>query len=241
LIYTTCKDCVAKPFCSKYKKEIPVIGSLEWCAEYGRLYKALELSGMPKEYTEANLYGNYDIDSVNEPTYNKLVSIIKRMPGVVDDYMNILITGAGCGVGKTYSGAVILNHYIYKTCLTGAFDYESPLALYVDYTQFINDLRDFDNNSGVKALFRQMKKVPLLMIDDIGSGIMSRFTREQTFIILNARYNNGLSTIITSNISPSSLASDDFLGPRNVSRLTRQSLWLEMKGSDRRKSKLGGI
>ena len=236
MVYEQCAKCIAKPFCKKYKGEIEATGFSDWCPEYGRLSKALELSRLPREYHEANIH-TYKVDDANEEVFNKLKPIALDALNLVYNQMNLLITGAGCGVGKTFNGAVVLNHYMYKRCLLD-FDYETPIALFVDYTQFINDLRDFDNNSEAKALFEQMKTVPLLLLDDVGSGIMSRFTREQTYIILNSRYNNNLSTIITSNISLATLNTDDYLGARNLSRLTRNSLWIEMKGKDRRRSLL---
>lgn len=235
LLYPECKDCVAKPFCGKLSGAVTQDTTRDWCAENKRLYRALEMSLLPQEYLYANIY-NYKIDDYNKDAYEKLKPIVENVVEAVDKGINILITGTECGTGKTYNAAVIFNHYIYKTCLT-RFDYERPVAIFVEYAQLMNDLRNFDDNEEAQELFETIKSVPLLLIDDIGAGILSRFTREQTYLLLNYRFNNRLSTIVTSNFSPVVLKSEEYLGARNVSRLSRNSLWIELNGKDRRGSR----
>lgn len=239
LPYKDCIKCVATPFCQKYRAgKPPVSDTRDWCAEQGRLNRALELSQIPLEYLDANIY-NYKLDFQSQKSYEKIKPIVDNIVEEIDKGVSVLITGSNCGVGKTFNAAVILNHFIYKTCLTSRFDYENPIAMYVDYAQLMCDLRNFDDNEDAQFLFEQIKTVPLLLIDDIGAGIMSRFTREQTYLLLNYRFNNRLSTIATSNYSIKELKEDDVLGARNVSRLSRNYVFIAMHGDDRRQVKNG--
>lgn len=227
----TCENCVARHFCKG-------IGTVDfdttWCRAQNRLYKALGMSRLPAVYLNANMY-SFELDTYNRLVHEKLKVLTEQIVERVDGGINVAIIGKQCGSGKTFSAAVILNHYIYKTCLE-RFDYENPLAMYVSYSQLMNDLRNFDDNEDAQALFDQIKKVPLLLIDDIGAGILSRFTREQTFLLADYRFNNSLSTVITSNYNLSELGSEDVLGPRTVSRLSTNLVGMRATGVDRRKS-----
>ena len=85
-----------------------------------------------------------------------------------------------------------------------------------------------------------VNKVPLLIVDDLGSGSSSVFSRDQTYLIMNNRINNGLSTIYTSNLTTSKLKQPDVLGARNVSRLVSFAIGIEFVGRDRRLATVRG-
>jgi DNA replication protein DnaC len=226
----TCDNCVARNFCKG-------VGTIDfdttWCRAQNRLYRALAMSRLPPAYLCANIY-TFKVDEYNKLVYEKLKVLTDQIVERVDEGINVAILGKLCGSGKTFSAATILNHYIYKTCLE-KFDYENPLGMYISYSQLMNDLRNFDDNEDAQLLFEQIKNVPLLLIDDIGAGILSRFTREQTYLLLDYRFNNMLSTIITSNYNLTELESEDILGPRTVSRLSHNLVGMRAVGIDRRK------
>jgi DNA replication protein DnaC len=200
------------------------------------MYKTIALAEMPKRYLPANLY-NCKVDSRNKATYGKVKPLLDNIVEEVDGGLNVFFYGSNTGTGKTYYAAMFINHYIYKTCGT-RFDFEHPLAMYVDYAKLIDDLRYLEDDTGIQERFDTIMNVPILLLDDLGAGTMSDYSREQTFLLLNHRFNNVLSTITTSNLSLRDLMQDKKLGKRNVSRLLSNGMAVEVGGTDRRADEL---
>lgn len=239
--YEECHTCIATPWCKRYSGEVPKPDTPSWCNPKFRLYKALQLAEIPKEYLNANIY-NYVVDKHNEEIYKALKPIIDNIVEEVDNGINFFFYNSVPGTGKTFHAAMILNHYIYKTCLTSRFDFENPLALYVVYAELMDDLRYRREDEEVQRKIERIKNVPLLLLDDVGSGTTSKYTIEQTYLILNHRFNHRLSTIVTSNLEISQLRDESILGERNVSRIIRSCIGVNVKGPDRRiKSVRGAI
>jgi DNA replication protein DnaC len=128
----------------------------------------------------------------------------------------------------------LLHHFIYKICLTNRFDFETPLGLFLEYPMLMDDLRYRRDLDTVVRTMTQVREAPLLLLDDMGAGTMSDFTREQTYLILNHRMNNKLSTIFTTNMGTKQLSSDTVLGKRNMSRLMNNAIGMNLGGKDRR-------
>ncbi|GJF32599.1 hypothetical protein KNE206_52990 [Kitasatospora sp. NE20-6] len=83
---------------------------------------------------------------------------------------------------------------------------------------------------------RELERVPLLLVDDLGAGRASEFTEETTYRLVNYRYEQHLPTIITSNITPAELAG--LLGDRTASRLRQMCHKAILAGPDRRRAPL---
>ncbi len=83
------------------------------------------------------------------------------------------------------------------------------------------------------SLFEDMKKVELLVIDDIGVEKVSDWLAEQIYLVVNHRYENRLPMIVTSNQSLEDLAK--MHRPQICSRLQEMCKVVQFKGADRRK------
>jgi DNA replication protein DnaC len=70
---------------------------------------------------------------------------------------------------------------------------------------------------GVLAFLDRLAAVDLLHIDDLGAEHRTEWVLEQLYTIINSRYEDERSTVITSNLEPHELAEQ--LGDRIVSRL----------------------
>lgn len=230
--YNECENCMAKSWCKIYSGEVQ--GSKNpWCSAKYRLDMALDLSRIPKLYLGANIY-SYELDEDNEKIFSIINEVVNDITSYIDDGTNFFFFGVNPGTGKTFNASVLINHYIYKTCLTAQFDFENPLGLYIVYADLMDDLRyrrDLDN---VQNTLKLVNTVPLLLLDDIGSGTNSDFTRDQTYLIINNRINNGLSTIYTSNLSVAELKKPENLGVRNTSRILNYAIGQKFEGKDRR-------
>lgn len=79
-----------------------------------------------------------------------------------------------------------------------------------------------------------MRTIPLLILDDMHQEKGSEWAREQLFILINTRYNNGLPTIVTSQFPMEDIA--DRYGAQIASRLIETSQVVEFTGQDRRQA-----
>jgi DNA replication protein DnaC len=106
-------------------------------------------------------------------------------------------------------------------------------------------LRPNGSPRGEKAELDRIARVPLLLLDDLGSAKASEWVEEITYRLINERYNNCKPTIFTSNypgIAPRDEAGralgpglDLILGDRIVSRLVESTDVVDMVGVDRRR------
>ncbi|MGK4906469.1 ATP-binding protein [Streptomyces albus] len=91
-------------------------------------------------------------------------------------------------------------------------------------------------------LIRQIMRVPVLLLDDLGAAKGSRWTEEITYRLVNWRCQNQLPTLYTSNLPPVRELADsphqpvlrDELGDRVLSRLSGMCTPIHFTGPDRR-------
>ena len=229
--YEECASCIAKKWCSRYTGETPKPATPSWCNPKFRLDKALSLTNIPRRYLNANLH-NYKVNEHNKAAVLKLKPYITNIIDTVEQGKNFLFKGFTPGTGKTFHASLLLNEYIYKTCLTARMDFENPIGYFVSYASLMDELRYSKDDEQLDQVMEKVKNVPLLVMDDIGSGTTSQFTNEQTYILLNHRYNNGLSTIFTTNLSSKHLLTA--LNPRIVSRMNSNCVEIDFSGTDLR-------
>jgi DNA replication protein DnaC len=86
---------------------------------------------------------------------------------------------------------------------------------------------------GVLDFLDRLTDADLLHIDDLGAEHRTEWVLEQLYTIINARYQDERSTLITSNLSRDELA--DQLGERIVSRLEGSCELLPFYGTDARR------
>ena len=116
------------------------------------------------------------------------------------------------GTGKTHLLAAVANLLISR----------GESALYVVEPDFLDYLRaGYDAEKVSESASRRMEGVracPVLLLDDVGAGQRTTWTDEQLYRLLNFRYNEGLPTVVASNVTL------DKLEPRIASRLQDASL-----------------
>lgn len=104
-------------------------------------------------------------------------------------------------------------------------------------------LRPGGSERGTEYEVKRLKKIPLLLIDDLGTEKITEFTEEATYRLLNERYNESLPTIITSNLEADSRDAQGIrqgpdltttLGARITDRLRQMTTVIGMDGPSRR-------
>ncbi|APE21357.1 MULTISPECIES: ATP-binding protein [Streptomyces] len=105
-------------------------------------------------------------------------------------------------------------------------------------------MRPGGSERGTEYEVKRLKKIPLLLIDDLGTEKVSEFTEEATYRLLNERYNESLPTLITSNLPADSRDQKgvkqgpdliEKLGERIADRLREITRIVPMDGPSRRR------
>lgn len=154
------------------------------------------------------------------------------------------------GTGKTYQALSIISDYIKNNIDKIVYDTEfgtksihgELLPLFMTQkkiTEFVDVIKT-DSRSELAYSGRRMlescKTRQVLVIDDLWAESSTDFResniRQELYDIVDSRYNNGLITIITTNISPQEVA--EFYGDRVLSRINGMCKWINVKGEDKR-------
>jgi DNA replication protein DnaC len=100
-----------------------------------------------------------------------------------------------CGTGKTHLAAAIANYYI---------THQGGRALFTIVPDLLDHLRATFNPAATDGVtydqrFQDVRDVPLLILDDLGTENATPWAKEKLFQIFNHRYNERLSTVVTTN------------------------------------------
>lgn len=101
-------------------------------------------------------------------------------------------------------------------------------------------LRPGGSDQGIQHEIKRLGRIPLLLVDDLGTEKISEFTEEATYRLLNERYNECRPMIITTNLparATGQLDLVDKLGERIVSRLSQIATVVPIEGADRRRDR----
>ena len=191
----------------------------------------LEVFDMPKSIKDASFKDIYKDDKARLP-------IIKYFKEFIDNYNNeekpkgIYLHGS-FGSGKTYLIASLFNEMAKK-------DVKSVL---VYYPEFLRSLKSSFNTT-YSEQYDYIRKVPLLLLDDIGAENSSSWSRDEVLgPLLQYRMENNLPTFFTSNLtleelekslSISSSGVDKVKARRIVERIKQLSITQELISKNRR-------
>lgn len=142
----------------------------------------------------------------------------------------LLLTGS-FGTGKTHQAYGALR----RIADAGPERYE-VLALTAPDMYAL--MRPGGSDQGPEYEVKRLMRIPLLLIDDLGTEKISEFTEEATYRLLNYRYNECRPLIITSNLPARDTDGPDLvdkLGERITSRLSQMTTVVDMVGADRRR------
>ncbi|MFE7370117.1 ATP-binding protein [Streptomyces anulatus] len=143
---------------------------------------------------------------------------------------SLLLTGT-TGTGKTYQAYGALR----RVAAAGPRVYEIRATTAADMYGL---LRPKGSERGTEEELRRLVRVPLLVLDDLGSAKASEWTEEVTYRLINERYNACRPTLYTSNLPARAEGAPDLtsaLGERIVSRLSEDTRVVAMTGTDRRR------
>ena len=161
--------------------------------EKEKLYSNTMLFNVPKEIKEASFKNVYKTDKKRYNTILWLTDFIKKYKKDVHQKGLYLCGNFGCG--KTYLIAATFNE-LAKDGIKSAI---------VFWPEFLNSLKS-SFNSEVKSEFKNkynyVKKVPILLIDDLGAESVTPWSRDEILCpLLQYRMDEKLPTFFTSNLN----------------------------------------
>ncbi len=217
------------------------------CQEMEREQRRIAAAHIPERYKHCSL------DSF-EPSYGganpsiaralwSARTFVEKYP--VDTGGSGLFFVGSAGLGKTHLAVGVLRRLVQERGVRGFF---------CDYRELLKNIQNSYSSQVQTTELELLKPVfaaEVLVLDDLGAQKPSDWVWDTVALILNSRYNDKLTTIITTNYPDQSEAPDgladvqkaarkptlgDRIGDRMRSRLAEMCVSVEMTGSDIRQT-----
>ena len=214
------------------------------CQHERRLFALLAKAQIPPRYADCTLENYRPIGDLFL-AFNTARRFVDIYPGE-NDGTGLLFTGS-IGVGKTHLAIAVLQKLILE---------KGVPALFCDYRELLKSITN-SYNPRVEAteleVLRPVFDAEVLLIDELGAAKPTEWVWETVAHILNTRYNDKRTTLITTNYpnlppgtgspaDPGAMARQamreetlgDRIGERMRSRLQEMCVPVEMRGADYR-------
>lgn len=233
----SCKNKV-KGYClTPEKREKGIDFSYVSCAKKEKMdleneyLKHIKYYDIPKEIRKASFKDLYKDDTTRVPIMKYMKDFVKNY-GKKENLKGLYLNGS-FGAGKTYLVAALLNDMAKKKVKCA--------CLY--YPEFLRDLKA-SFKTDYEEKFNYIKKVPLLLLDDIGAENVSNFSRDEILgPILQYRMEENLPTFFTSNLTLDELENhlsitttgvDKVKAKRIIERIKQLTVSIELVSKNRR-------
>jgi DNA replication protein DnaC len=189
--------------------------------------RARSLSGViPRRYRGVS-FDRPPVTEIARPVTAAVRRFVNRIDENLEEGRGLWFFGS-VGTGKTTLAMLVSRH---------ALEAGRSVAIY-SLPRLLAEIRTtFDDDRGTSYvdLLDRLTAVDLLHIDDVGAEKTSPWVLEQLYAIVNARYEDKRSVIITTNLERGDLA--DQINERTVSRLEEMCEILPLWGPDARQQR----
>jgi DNA replication protein DnaC len=220
------------------------------CRLQARAQALLTGARIPKRYEHCEL-SNFEFDGPHRALASSRLAACKFVEEYPVDNTGLLLIGS-IGVGKTHLAVGIIKELILSKGIA---------CLFYDYRELLKQIQNSYNDS-VKAteleVLRPVFETEVLVLDELGAVKPTEWVWDTVSLILNTRYNDNRTTIITTNFpnlgererhrssgsrsfeaakySAEKETLGDRIGERMLSRLHEMCRIVEMEGADFRKA-----
>ena len=217
------------------------------CQEVQREERRIAAVQIPERYRQCVLDTYETAFGGADPSLGRALLTARRF---VEDYpvgtqgRGLLFTGS-IGVGKTHLAVGVLRRLVQERGARG---------LFCDYRELLKSIQNSYNpqvNVTELELLKPVFAAEVLVIDDLGAQKPNEWVWDTVALILNARYNDQQTTIITTNYANLNAGAGaaneleraareqtlgDRIGDRMRSRLAEMCIEIHMEGKDFRQS-----
>src|SRR5215471_2750924 len=170
------------------------------CGVEQRAIRVIERARIPRRYEHCD-FESYVTDLADGKTWNaqhahslkqaRLLTqaFVRDYPGATEK--GVLLMGPS-GVGKTHLAVAALKELMKR----------GHAGMFCDYRELLKEIQASYNPSSEStemAILEPIRTVELLVLDDLGASKPSDWVRDIVGIVLNARYNEKRTTMITTN------------------------------------------
>jgi DNA replication protein DnaC len=216
------------------------------CQEMEREERRIAAAHIPERYRDCTLDA-YEIYHGADASLAEALLVARRF---VDEYpastagKGLLFTGS-IGVGKTHMAVGVLQRLVRERGARG---------LFCDYRELLKNIQNSYNaqvNTTELELLKPVFSAEVLVLDDLGAQKPNEWVWDTVALILNTRYNDRQTTIITTNYIDNSAGAGalsdveraareqtlgDRIGDRMMSRLAEMCIRVRMTGKDCRQT-----
>src|SRR5579872_1751854 len=211
------------------------------CRMQSRVQSLLASAHIPKRYEHCEL-SNFEFDGPHRDLAVARLAACRFVEEYPLEKTGLLLTGS-IGVGKTHLAVGIVRELIVS---------KSVACLFYDYRDLLKQIQNSYNNSVQTtelAVLRPVFEAEVLVLDELGAVKPTEWVWDTVSLILNTRYNDDRTTIITTNfddqpaaavsssLSPARAATrgetlGDRIGERMRSRLHEMCRIITLDGTD---------
>lgn len=159
-----------------------------------RIRKYEKLSIFDKD-SEKNTFKNSVSKNKKEDDFvEKFIKYCSNFEKAKENGVGLLLTG-NAGTGKTF----------YSNCIANDLKSKGFTVLSFNLTNYLNELRNFEDNNREKELLGAIKDVDFIVVDDVGNEKLTDWGKEKMFGLFNEIYMNKKSCVITTNLNKNQL------------------------------------
>jgi DNA replication protein DnaC len=216
------------------------------CQEMEREERRIAAARIPQRYRDCTL----DAYEIYHGADRSLAEALFQARRFVEEYpagtagKGLLFTGS-IGVGKTHLAVGVLQRLVRERGVKG---------LFCDYRELLKNIQNSYNpqvNTTELELLQPIFAAEVLVLDDLGAQKPNDWVWDTVALVLNSRYNDRLTTIVTTNYvdAPAGAGAlteteraareptlGDRIGDRMLSRLAEMCIRVKMTGKDCRQT-----
>ena len=171
------------------------------CRRQARTQTLLAAARIPKRYEHCEL-SNFEFDGPHRHLFPARMAACKFVEEYPTDNTGLLLIGS-IGVGKTHLAVGIIKELVLSKGIA---------CLFYDYRELLKQIQNSYNDS-VKAteldVLRPVFETEVLVLDELGAVKPTEWVWDTVSLILNTRYNDKRTTIITTNF-PDEVGQDPY-------------------------------
>lgn len=216
--------------CDKCKDQGYINEKMCSCLRNALITKQLEASGVGQLISNQS-FENFSLDMYPKETREQMACLLTYLKRYAEQFEkekdNLLFVG-GTGLGKTHLSTALAKAIIEK-------------GYYVVYETATNIFSDFENDrfrdryAGEEPVSTKYMECDLLIIDDLGTEVVTNFTVSCLYNLINTRLNKKLPIILSTNLNSEEIRK--LYNDRITSRLFGDFEIKVFKGTDIRKLK----